>query len=61
MRRPGGPVVQFTIEGDINKGESIYTPALHVKDGKVAIPAEPGWGVKVNPGWLDKAKYQVSS
>jgi L-alanine-DL-glutamate epimerase-like enolase superfamily enzyme len=55
-----GPFVEFTIEGDINAGETIYSPALAVQDGKVKIPDGPGWGVKVNPAWLEKAAYQKS-
>ncbi len=31
-----------------------------VKDGCVQIPAEPGWGVEVNPEWLRTATYQSS-
>jgi L-alanine-DL-glutamate epimerase-like enolase superfamily enzyme len=55
-----GPFVEFTIEGDVNAGESIYSPALIVQDGKVKIPADPGWGVKIKPAWLAKAAYQKS-
>jgi L-alanine-DL-glutamate epimerase-like enolase superfamily enzyme len=55
-----GPFVEFTIEGDVNKGETIYSPALDVKDGKVKIPDGPGWGVTINPAWLEKASYQKS-
>ncbi len=32
-----------------------------VTDGKVAIPAEPGWGVEIDPRWLEKADYRASS
>jgi L-alanine-DL-glutamate epimerase-like enolase superfamily enzyme len=31
-----------------------------VSDGYVQIPASPGWGVTVNPAWLERAQYQVS-
>jgi L-alanine-DL-glutamate epimerase-like enolase superfamily enzyme len=55
-----GPFVEFTIEGDINEGETIYSPALKVIDGKVKIPEGPGWGVRINPAWLEKAAYQKS-
>lgn len=55
-----GPFVEFTIEGDVNEGESIYSPALQVRDGKVKIPDAPGWGVTLNPAWLEKAAYQKS-
>jgi len=56
-----GPFVEFTIEGDVNEGETIYSPALAVQDGKAKIPDGPGWGVKLNPAWLEKASYQASA
>jgi L-alanine-DL-glutamate epimerase-like enolase superfamily enzyme len=31
-----------------------------VEDGKVTIPSEPGWGVTINPAWLEKATHKVS-
>jgi len=55
-----GPFVEFTIEGDVNQGETIYSPSLQVNDGKVKIPDGPGWGVKINPAWLEKAAYKKS-
>jgi L-alanine-DL-glutamate epimerase-like enolase superfamily enzyme len=44
----------------VNQGETIYSPSLKVKDGKVKIPDGPGWGMKINPAWLAKASYQKS-
>ena len=55
-----GPFVEFSIEQDANAGESLYSLALKVIDGKVKIPDGPGWGVKVNPGWMENAAYQKS-
>jgi L-alanine-DL-glutamate epimerase-like enolase superfamily enzyme len=55
-----GPFVEFTIEGDVNQKERFYAPSLEVKDGKVKIPDGPGWGVTINPAWLEKAAYQKS-
>jgi len=55
-----GPVVEFTIEPESNKGEPLYSPALVVKDGKVKIPDGPGWGVTINPAWLKDADYKKS-
>ena len=55
-----GPFVEFTIEGDGNPGENFYRPSLEVKDGKVKIPDDPGWGVKINPVWMGKAAYLKS-
>jgi len=55
-----GPFVEFTIEGDINEGETMYSPSLEVRDGKVKIPDGPGWGVKIQPLWMEKATHQKS-
>ena len=55
-----GPHVEFTIEND-SWVRGLYEPALEVRDGKVAIPAGPGWGVTVNPDWLSKARREISA
>lgn len=55
-----GPFVEFSIEPDGNRNEEFYRPALQVKDGKVKIPDEPGWGVTINPRWLEQAAYLKS-
>ena len=55
-----GPFVEFTIEGDMND-ETFYRPALRVEDGRVKIPDGPGWGVEINPAWLQKAAYRISA
>jgi len=31
-----------------------------VVDGAVSIPDGPGWGVEINPGWLDRATHRAS-
>ncbi len=31
-----------------------------IADGEVTIPSAPGWGVEVNPNWLEAAEYQLS-
>ena len=55
-----GPFVEFSIEADANAGEALYRPALKVVDGKVKIPDDPGWGIEINPAWLEKAAYLKS-
>lgn len=55
-----GPFVEFSIEPSANEGGVLYNPQLQVKDGRVRIPDDPGWGVTINPGWLAGAKYQKS-
>lgn len=32
-----------------------------VRDGHVSIPDSPGWGVEINPAWLEAAMYRSSS
>jgi L-alanine-DL-glutamate epimerase-like enolase superfamily enzyme len=57
-----GPYVEFSIEGPdyYPWQEGLYAPALVARDGKVAIPDGPGWGVEIDQGWLDRAVYQAS-
>ena len=54
-----GPYLEFSIEPS-GWTEGLYTPALEVVDGAVAVPEGPGWGVQINPDWLEKAQYQLS-
>jgi L-alanine-DL-glutamate epimerase-like enolase superfamily enzyme len=57
-----GPYVEFSIEGEdyYPWDRGLYEPALIARDGKVQIPDQPGWGVEISKGWLDKAQYQKS-
>lgn len=34
---------------------------FHVEDGCVTIPDGPGWGVEINPVWLEQASYRRSA
>jgi len=58
-----GKYLEFSIE------EADYYPWQYglfrndpytVVDGHVAVTDAPGWGIEINPAWLDKATYQVS-
>jgi L-alanine-DL-glutamate epimerase-like enolase superfamily enzyme len=57
-----GPYVEFSIEppGYQSWELGIYSPALKIRDGKVAVPDGPGWGVDINQSWLDKANRTIS-
>jgi L-alanine-DL-glutamate epimerase-like enolase superfamily enzyme len=57
-----GPYVEFSIEGAdyYPWQDGIYRPALVAKDGKVAIPDGPGWGIEIEPAWLERASHQAS-
>ena len=58
-----GKYLEFSIEGadyypwqqDLFLGDPYA-----VRDGTLQIPAEPGWGVEINPQWLASARYQSS-
>ncbi len=54
-----GDYVEFSIEAT-SWTDGLYHPALEVKDGHVAIPGGPGWGVTIDPDRLAKAERQVS-
>jgi len=54
-----GPFMEFSIE-PTSWAKDIYQPELQVRDGKVAIPDGPGWGVALNPAWLEKAERRIS-
>ena len=54
-----GPHVEFSIEPTLWT-KDLYHPPLEIRDGCVAIPEGPGWGVIVNPTWLAGAERQAS-
>jgi L-alanine-DL-glutamate epimerase-like enolase superfamily enzyme len=57
-----GPYVEFSIEPDAYQPwqAGIFEPALVARDGKVAIPDVPGWGVEIRADWLARADRGVS-
>jgi L-alanine-DL-glutamate epimerase-like enolase superfamily enzyme len=57
-----GPYVEFSIEPDdyYPWQVGLFEPALAVRDGAVAIPDGPGWGVQPRADWLERATRQVS-
>ena len=36
------------------------TDPYRVADGRVTVPAEPGWGVEIEPEWLARSTWQMS-
>jgi len=53
-----GPFMEFSIESGAHDG--LYDPVPEVKDGAVAVPPGPGWGVTPRAKWLEAAQRQVS-
>ena len=58
-----GKYLEFSIEGSDyypwQEGLFVKSP-YDIVDGKATIPDAPGWGVEINPEWLDKASYEIS-
>jgi len=57
-----GPYVEYSIEPSSYYPWQVglFEPALTVRDGAVAIPDGPGWGVEPATDWLERATRQVS-
>ena len=58
-----GKYLEFSIE------EEDYYPwqyglfrgdPYRIEDGKATVTDQPGWGVEIDPHWLDKAQYKAS-
>ena len=58
----GGPYVEFSIEGNdyYPWQRGVYDDFPLIKDGKVRVPEEPGWGVRIRDDWLNRAQRQIS-
>ena len=58
-----GKYLEFSIEGSDyypwQQGLFVNWP-FDIVDGKATIPDAPGWGVTINPDWLERSKYQIS-
>ena len=58
-----GPYLEFSIEGPdyYPWQEGLFRASPYrIDDGHATIPSEPGWGVEIEPTWLDKAHHQIS-
>lgn len=58
-----GKYLEFSIEGPDyypwQEGLFLGDPYA-VEDGHVTVPDAPGWGVEIDPAWLERATYAVS-
>ncbi len=58
-----GKYLEFSIEGldyyPWQDGLFLGDP-YKIEDGKAEVTDAPGWGVEINPDWLDKAAYKCS-
>ena len=55
-----GKYLELSIEGSDyypwQEGLFVNDP-YKVSDGKVTIPDDPGWGIEIDPRWLERASY----
>ena len=59
----GGKYLEFSIEGlDYYPWQDglFRNDPYRIVDGHAIVTAEPGWGVEINPAFLDNATYQVT-
>jgi L-alanine-DL-glutamate epimerase-like enolase superfamily enzyme len=56
---PNAVHMEYSIE-DAPQQEGLFSPALEVRDGSVAVPSGPGWGVTLNPNVLAASQHQIS-
>jgi L-alanine-DL-glutamate epimerase-like enolase superfamily enzyme len=54
-----GPYLEFSIE-PTPWTEGLFSPAPEVRDGRVAVPTGPGWGVRIDPAFLAAADHAVT-
>lgn len=59
-----GKYLELSIEGDDYypwQRDLFLGQPFAVKDGHVKIPDMPGWGVEINPAWLEQAHHQETA
>jgi len=58
-----GKYLEYSIEFDasINReARSLFEPQPIVRNGELAVPAGPGWGIRFSDEWMEGAEYRVS-
>ncbi len=59
-----GKYLEFSIEGldyyPWQEGLFLGNP-YRIEDGCAIVPEGPGWGVEINPAWLDRAQYRATT
>jgi L-alanine-DL-glutamate epimerase-like enolase superfamily enzyme len=58
-----GKYLEFSIEGrDYYPWQDrlFLGEPYKIADGKATVTDAPGWGVEIDPAWLDKAQYKLS-
>jgi L-alanine-DL-glutamate epimerase-like enolase superfamily enzyme len=58
-----GPHIELSIEDDgyYPWQSGLFREPLTVREGVVETPRGPGWGVEIEPGWLERAERRITS
>lgn len=59
-----GKYLEFSIEGPDYypwQEKLFLNNPYEITGGKATVANEPGWGVEINPAWLDKSHYHISA
>jgi L-alanine-DL-glutamate epimerase-like enolase superfamily enzyme len=59
-----GKYLEFSIEGADYypwQQDLFVNDPYKIEDGHATVTDAPGWGVEINPTWLERAEYQVSA
>lgn len=59
-----GKYLEFAIEGQDYypwQDDLFVSSPFEISDGKATVSDAPGWGVEVDPAWLDEAEYRIST
>ena len=58
-----GKYLEFSIEGPEyypwQQALFVNSP-YRIHQGRITVSGAPGWGVEINPDWLDRSSYQLS-
>ncbi|GAB4230850.1 MAG: D-galactarolactone cycloisomerase [Acidobacteriota bacterium] len=54
-----GQWVEYSIEDD-EWTKNLFAPALKVREGQIAVPDGPGWGVVPEVRWIEQAERSVT-
>ena len=58
-----GPYLELSIEGEDYypwQQNLFLDNPFKIENGCVTVTEKPGWGIDINPEWLNNADYQVS-
>lgn len=59
-----GKYLEFSIEGPDYypwQEKLFLNNPYEITGGKATVTNEPGWGVEINPAWLDRSHYHISA